>query len=170
MYKRNIHRYVRNSKLLRILDHFFSEKTGNEEIYHIVSNQQISLREWRRAFDDFINHDITLHAWLRGTRSQLYDAVNLFDYWWCYLTGGIISGTAQKPGTPTEPAASIEDALICPNCLQDEQEVPITVDDADLVCSACDTLYPVTEGVALLFTPTKLAELYPEHASQELTS
>ncbi len=168
LYKRNIHRHVSENKLRRMLDHFFSEKTGNEETHNIVSNQQISLDQWRGAFARFENHNITLNSWLRGIQSQLHQPANQLDYWWSYLTGGVIGGTAQKPGTPTPPAATIEEALICVNCLENQAEVPITQAEPGkaFVCPTCNTHYPVVAGVALLFTPTKLAELYPEYVPQ----
>ena len=166
LYKRNVHRHVSGNKLRRMMDHFFSEKTGNEEEHNIVSNQHISLGDWRKTFERFENHDITLHSWLREVKSQLYQPDNPLGYLWSYLTGGIISGTAQKPGTPMSPAKSIEDALICPSCLENNQEIAIRKQSEDdmFVCSTCYTQYPVIEGVAMLFTSAKLAELYPEYS------
>ena len=145
----------------KVLDYFFAAQSCNETDYGIIENDQISLKEWKKAFEPFSEKNVSLTSGGAITAS-MYPKKTPFLFPVTYLLGGIISALCQKAGqVPTE-FRPISETLMCPTCRKAEAESAVYFDGQVYRCRSCAVSYPIHEGVLFLFTPEKLRELYPD--------
>ena len=144
---------------------FFSEPAYNELEYGIIENHSISIAEWRRQFSIFDEVDMTLESAVSRSRAALRGGANPVNWTINYLLGGKVGGLCRKTKGAGRAAATIEDALACPECRTRGADAPLRATEDAFVCTACGASYPVRDGVAFLLVAQKRAELYPELAT-----
>ena len=151
-------------KIKTVLDIFFARKTCNEVDHGIIENLDISIKAWKKTLSLFEEKNINLHstAITKTIDTEMFHPKSRAKYLLAYLFGGEISGVCRKAGSFTGTEKSIADFLICPSCLKNARESKLTQKDSKLLCEKCNNVYPIYEGVAFLFSPEKLEELYPE--------
>jgi ubiquinone/menaquinone biosynthesis C-methylase UbiE len=145
------------------LDIFFARQTCNEVEHGIIENLSIPLKTWKKTLGLFEERNAKLHsnAIKKKVDTELFNPKSRTKYLLAYLFGGEISGVCGKAGKPNSKLATIEEALICVSCTKSGHETKLSRTPTGFACSECHTEYPVIDGVAFLFTPEKLAELYP---------
>jgi SAM-dependent methyltransferase/uncharacterized protein YbaR (Trm112 family) len=153
--QRGFHRVIR----------FFSEPAYNEIEYGIIENHSISIAEWRRQFSIFEEVDMMLSTLGDRARASLRGATNPLGWTLNYLVGGKVGGICRKTTGAGRAAATIEEALACPQCRTRGAEPPLRPSGDAYVCGACGASYPVRDGVVFLLVAEKRAELYPELAT-----
>jgi len=158
-----------NANALQRLFHrgmrFFSEPAYNELEYGIIENHSISIGEWRRQFSIFDQADMTLSTLGDRARASLRGATNPLGWTLNYLVGGKVGGLCRKTGGTGTPAATLEDALVCPVCVKAGLEPRLHAGPDAYTCEGCRASYPVRDGVVFLLAAAKRAELYPELAT-----
>lgn len=153
--------YLSRNVLNKVLGRFFMRRHCNETEHGILENNKISLQRWRDALAPFDTRDIRLQ--LGAIDYRLNAARFNLRYLMLWLLGGGISGLCRKPGAREESKhSSILDLLVCPDCLQNGKEMPLSRAGSMHSCSGCSTIYPTVAGVLFLFSKGKLADLYPE--------
>ena len=156
---------LRRGVLKRAMHRFFARKTCNEVEHGILENEDIPLRTWKAALARFAEKDVRLRS-ARVIETGLFGPGGRLRRGLAYLFGGEISGMCRKAegDGEHEPAATIEDALICPACRDKTTEGKLDRTDDELACAACGRRYPVRDGVALLLVDETMRALYPEVA------
>jgi len=151
-------------KIKTALDIFFAKKTCNEVDHGIIENLDISIKTWKKTLGLFEEKKVNLHsnAIKKTIDTEMFHPKNRGKYLLAYLFGGEISGLCRKAGHLNVKQTAIQDALICPLCLKNATESKLTPRGSSLHCEKCGNSYPIFEGVAFLFSPEKMAELYPE--------
>jgi ubiquinone/menaquinone biosynthesis C-methylase UbiE/uncharacterized protein YbaR (Trm112 family) len=148
--------------ILKVLDHFFAEETCNEVDYGVLENEKISLKTWKNALSKFTDNDVSL-SYAKSFSTNLYKNVDYFKRTAAYLTGGYISGTCRKPGDFKKSINKITDAIICPSCNAEYNEILLVQEKTSFNCSECSRIYPIIDGVVLLFKDDLFLKLYPEY-------
>ncbi len=149
------------SKIRKIFDRFFCERSCNEVEHGVLENHDISIRTWIQALRFFDEKDIKLTS-SRLFQSNLFNPSSYIKYFASYLLGGWISGICKKMGNNINKNISIYDILICPSCREIGIEVILNRNNSSFHCPKCFKKYPVIEGVLFLFSYGKFEELYPE--------
>ena len=165
--KTHANKPAKSSKLRKIktgFDIFFAKKTCNETEHDIIENHGISLKNWKKTVGLFEEKNVNLHsnAIKKSINTELFHPKRYSDYLLAYLFGGEISGVCRKAGTPLKMDVSIQDVLVCPLCSKNGRESKLSQKNSMLICKECSNSYPILAGVAFLFVPEKLEELYPE--------
>ncbi len=158
---------AKSTKLRKIktgFDIFFAKKTCNETEHDIIENHGISLKTWKKTVGLFEEKNVNLHsnAIKKSINTELFHPKRYSDYLLAYLFGGEISGVCRKAGAPLRKDVSIQDVLVCPSCSKNGHESKLSQKNSLLYCKECSNSYPILDGVAFLFVPEKLEELYPE--------
>ncbi|MBN1131036.1 MAG: methyltransferase domain-containing protein [Chitinispirillaceae bacterium] len=148
-------------RIRKWIDCFFSRELNNEEGFGIVENDAISLGTWKRALGIFAKKEVTIKT-LRNIGADLYKAGKTINYLLAYLAGGVISGLCQKEGHPADVSKPVGELLICPSCLAERKEIPLTRKEGTIICGSCRKRYPIKEDIAFLFPYNTFEELYPE--------
>jgi ubiquinone/menaquinone biosynthesis C-methylase UbiE len=148
-------------KTLKIFDWFFSEEICNEIEYGIVENVNMPLRKWRKAFNIFEDKKINLRS-LKLIKTELFQARSIIKSILAYLFGGELSGICRKKGKTEVLPETILDAIVCPACKKEGQEVILGRNNEGFMCSSCRKSYPVINGIRFLFLDSKFKELYSE--------
>ncbi|MCL5876646.1 MAG: class I SAM-dependent methyltransferase [Candidatus Bathyarchaeota archaeon] len=151
-------------KIKTMLDIFFARKTCNEVDHDIIENLDITIKTWKRTIELFEEKNVNLHsnAITKTVNTEMFHPKNRGNYMLAYLFGGEISGVCHKAGHLNAKIKPIEEVLICPSCLKEGNESRLAPKNSALHCEKCNNTYPIHGGVAFLFSPEKLKELYPE--------
>lgn len=148
------------SKIRRIFNYFFSEKTCNEFEHSIVENKNISISLWKQALRFFEEKDVKLQ--IKFIHSELFNPRSYINFILAYLFGGCISGICRKSGNNVNGNSSIYTVLVCPSCLEDGSEVLLDQRSLSFFCPKCGKEFPIVDGIIFLLSYTKFEELYPE--------
>ena len=150
------------SKIKNFFDFFFAELNCNEREYNIIENHDIPVNTWKKALHIFEEKHVTLKS-LRGTQAELFHPKRYKRFLLACLLGGEITGICRKVGECRNENISIDDVLICPSCLRNEREAPLTKKDSScFVCTKCKKKFPLIGDIIFLFSYEKLQKLYPE--------
>lgn len=158
-------RVLRRSKVLRTLEKFISEPWSDELEHGIVENDRISIAEWIEALSVFDAKEVSLASVGGRVTSRLGERVRWAN---CLnrLLGGGVSGSCQKPSGPVVlPQSSLEDLLLCPDCLAEEfgrKQSPLHPLGICWRCKECGGDFPVVDGVVVLLAKPLRESLYPE--------
>ena len=153
---------LNRSRFKKIMDYFFANQSCNETEHGIIENDQIPLREWKKAFKPFSEKHVSLTS--PRITTSMYPEKNPFRYPIAYLLGGTISALCRKDGQAPTELRPISETLMCPACREAGAESGVRLEGQACRCSRCAASYPIHEGVLFLFTPEKLLEFYPERA------
>jgi SAM-dependent methyltransferase/uncharacterized protein YbaR (Trm112 family) len=145
----------------RAMRRFLSEPVCNEVEFGIIENHQIPLSTWREALAPFPERDISLVS-LQRLRSSLWGSRNPIVHGLVHLLGGRVGGLCRKGPGQGAAVTNLLDALACPECREAGHDAAIRQGDKARVCVACGTRYPEREGVLVLLSRAKRAQLYPE--------
>src|SRR5581483_5616368 len=155
--------HLTRSTARKLLDRLFAAPTCNEVEHGVIENDEISITQWKSALAPFTKKDVQLTASENlSMKEDLFKPFNYLKLLLLILLGGKVSGTCQNtsPGSPT--ATPVLETLICPSCKLAHIEAGITRTDTAFACTRCFNVYPIFDDILFLFTPDKLAELYPE--------
>jgi uncharacterized protein YbaR (Trm112 family) len=140
--------------------HLFAEMSCNETEYGIIENEDISLKTWAGALSPFKEKDVTLRL-TPSIKVKMNAPYKYLTNPVASLMGGIIKGLCRKSGISSRNTMSIDDILVCPNCLETGREEKLAKDATGFVCGKCGTKLPVIDDIVFLFTDKKMKELYP---------
>jgi SAM-dependent methyltransferase/uncharacterized protein YbaR (Trm112 family) len=162
--------YMQRNKYLRFIENYIAENYCDERGHGILENDNISLKEWRIALSVFNKRKVSLSSRSDRVRSELGDRITLKNSLNMIL-GGEIEGVCIKSETdnPRQDAVNMEDFLICPNCMEKNENGLITkprlIKNPDsLACTICGTVYSAINGIQFLLPTELFRELYPEFA------
>jgi uncharacterized protein YbaR (Trm112 family) len=155
------------SKIRKIFDYFFSERSCNEVEHGIIENDKISLDVWKKALSFFEEKNVKLQS-IMNIDSELFNPKHYIKFLLAYLFGGGISGTCRKSGVNIKREISIHDVLICPSCIENGCESKIDQKNLSFFCSECGNKFPIIDGIVFLFSYKKFEELYPEYMGKLL--
>lgn len=145
----------------RAIHRFFMEHSCNEEDYGILENHEIPLEAWREALAPFPEREVDLWS-LRRLRSRLWGERNPLVHRLVSLLGGRIGGLCRKAAGPGTAVTAMREALVCPECRDRGHDATLQEADGGLCCGECAARYLVRDGVLVLLTRAKRAQLYPE--------
>jgi len=154
-------KYLKSSKLKKIINFFLAERVGNENDFNVIENEKITIKKWKKIFSAFNDQAIKLVS-LGKIETKIFGQKNYLKYLLNFLLGGNISGTVKKPGSTDKEIATLDNFLICPDCLKNKQEKQLEKRDNSWVCPHCQQKFPIFEGVTFLLENEKFKELYPE--------
>ena len=151
---------------LHLMD--FVSGIGSPEVKAGITETDFTLRRWGTVLNKFdysnvivdskVLHGKTLKGLLRSNGPSRF---------WVELMGGNIHGLCRKKQKANDAATSAiqnpMDALICPVCLEAGNEHSLQSDNGKLVCTKCDSSYPIVNGIYMLFTKKLGVALYPEY-------
>lgn len=108
----------RKNKVVRVIEHFISTRTCNEEEYGIIENVDISLKHWKRISKMFDHSEVDLvvgpiSCKLNYPRFSLKRTL-------ANLAGGSITGLCFADKKMSDSSKDVFGLLGCPNCLQVE--------------------------------------------------
>ena len=157
------------SKFRKILDALFKESQCNEIEHGVIENESITLSSWKKALNIFDIKKVTLNTSTFLTSDLFSHSFGIKNFL-SYLLGGSIKGICKKVGDgENEPINNnqIHKLLICPSCLENEEEMIINYDSTNnnYLCSKCSRTFPVVNDILLLFSHRKLVELYPDFST-----
>jgi len=152
---------LNRSVFKQAIDYFFSAQSCNEVDHGIIENDDISLKEWKKAFKPFSELNVSLTS-LRRITTSMYPRKNLLLFPIVYLLGGSISALCRKAGKIPTYFPPIHETLMCPTCRESGVESGLYLEGQAYKCHRCGISYPIYDGILFLFTPEKLHELYPE--------
>jgi SAM-dependent methyltransferase/uncharacterized protein YbaR (Trm112 family) len=138
-------------------------KTDELEREHDILEEEFGTATWRRALAGFSLQEVVINRRLNLRMSSLgiSPRAALAD-----LVGGNIRVLARKDGSGSngeaQPFGGDRLALLgCPSCAHRPGLTPSV--DVGLECAACGAVYPLVDGVYLLFEPSLGRMLYPEY-------
>jgi ubiquinone/menaquinone biosynthesis C-methylase UbiE/uncharacterized protein YbaR (Trm112 family) len=148
---------LKSAKMQDVLDLFLSKREidAGEEA-GILENYNTTLNEWKAALNMFEKTELKLESYLTKKTVFAFKEIH-------HLTGSTITGLCQKKSDGKDSQVKpLMHNLICPTCLQQGTEAKLTQNNNMLTCDRCGDKYPIVKGVLILFTKSKLRELYPE--------
>ena len=148
------------SKIKKIFNYFFSEKTCNEVEHGIIENKNISISLWKQALRFFDEKDVKLK--IEFIQSELFNPKSYISFILAYLFGGIISGICGKSGNDINGNNSIYSVLICPSCMENGSEILLDQRGLSFFCPKCSKEFPMVDRIIFLLSYTRFEELYPE--------
>lgn len=162
--------YKKRPKLLRFIEGFFSEHNTDEDEYNVIENEDITLKTWDRALSCFERRDLTLTSMKGKVKSKFKGSMSPMNFL-NFMFGGEIGGVCRThtQGAQSTKRINLHDALVCPNCLAEKQEVAFPEAERSvkaagrLECPSCHAKYPVVDGVIVLMARKEFQALYPEH-------
>lgn len=101
-----------------------------------------------------------------GISASLFQKQTSIKRFLCNWFGGGVCGICFKDTktSGTNWTTSLKDVVVCPDCLNDGQEIRLKWNDEAIPCPQCGNVYRIVEDILLLLPSRLLIELYPEFA------
>lgn len=140
----------------------FISRIGKTETDHGILEETFNLKTWEKSLEIFENATVWINPFKYGPQTTVTKSAksgwlkpSLSTFPFIFTLGGGIKILAQKNNSPSNKKIdNIKRILSCPSCAK-------TL-NPNLVCSKCNTRYPVFKKIKLLMDKKLMEKLYPQ--------